>query len=356
MYHNLIFIIVNLVLGVECIILNGIVIKFYYMKKQDIIPFLYIVLCSCDLLSGVNALVDAVISFCGVSLEIYDSEDRPFWLISISYLLTTVASRTSIYYNVVLAIIRTINIIRPFYLVKKKYVVICIVLYPLLWLSIGVAELIIQVRNNDLESIYFLYLHPLPGLNVILGDYHILGTPAFVTVLILITIPFLVPTIIMIVCAIIQSVSLLTKSFVINTDNVSINNSRASVSLGNHGNVTKQRNMTVTIFLITALCIVCNTGYIIYIIVFRTLPLNSLTVDMYFIITYTMSTTLPFINASLNPIIFLTRGSALRQHIMECTVKPIRQSIGVAELIIQVRNNDPHTHTHTHARARAYTS
>ena len=108
--------------------------------------------------------------------------------------------------------------------------------------------------------------------------------------------PFIIPIIIMVICGIIQIYSLLKKSLV--TDPAII---------------SKQRRITLTILLITVLCLVCSTPYTVLDLYNEYVDDLNKTVGS--ILIYTFSTVLPFVNASLNPVILITRGIVLRSRI-----------------------------------------
>ena len=48
-------------LGLQAIILNLLVIAFYYKSYKKIVPFMYVVIAICDVMTGVSAVIVAVI-------------------------------------------------------------------------------------------------------------------------------------------------------------------------------------------------------------------------------------------------------------------------------------------------------
>ena len=259
-------------------------------------PVLYIILAMCDFVSGFIALLHAGLMFNMLSGR-WDDDGDKLWLISISYTFTTVTSRTSILYNVILAVARTINIIHPFYIIKKTWVVISAVIYPFLWVCISVADIIIMLRVGGWVFVYLEFNVPIPGECVMTGDCNATQNTV---VFVLLGIPFIIPVILMGICAIIQIYTLLKQPTVTNT-----------------GKASKQRNMTVTIALMTITCILCNIVYIIlWVLVYYTDLFLALPNRWSIIIPYIASTTLPFINSSINPLILIIRGSEIREYVM----------------------------------------
>ena len=243
---------------------------------------------------------------------------------SMSYILAAVTSRTSIFYNLILAVIRTINIVQPFYLIRKKYVIISAVLYPLLWVGISIADIVITLRVDGWSRVYESFFVPLPGACVIDKNCSVDST---VTPIVLLGIPFTVPVIIMIICAAIQSYCLLKQTVNPNPNIVSNN-----------------RKITVTILLITLVCIVCNIAYLVFwfSFVFNTDLISGLSYVRWHSMMYTASTTLPFLNASINPLILITRGSELREYVINCVLYPVRRITAVYRTCISrmVNNNN----------------
>ena len=113
-------------------------------------------------------------------------------------------------------------------------------------------------------------------------------------VAILLIFGLVLPGFIMIVCANIQSYKLLKIDII---------------------TVTEQRGMTITICLITLLCIICNTAYVVFTVMLlfkMNSCINYHTYKNIFFGIYILSTILPFLNAAFSPVILIVRGKALR--------------------------------------------
>ena len=194
------------------------------------------ILAACDFVSGLTALLQA-----GIMKEKYYllingiqkfSVDEKYFLL-ISYILAAVTRRTSIFYNLILAVIRTINIVQPFYLIRTKYVIISAVLYPILWVGISIADNVITLRVDGWSRVFWF-------------------------------------------------------SFVFNTDLIS------------------------------------GLSYV-----------------RWHSMMYTASTTFPFLNASINPLILITRGSELREYVINCVLYTVRRITAVYRTCVPRRvNND----------------
>ena len=113
-----------------------------------------------------------------------------------------------------------------------------------------------------------------------------------------IAIPLVIPTTVCIICAVIQIYSILKPSTI----------SPPSI---------RERRMTVTIIMLTLVCLVCNvpyTGSYIYILLNTNMG-EGLSIQIIGF-SYIFNTLLPFIQAILNPTILLMRGAALRSFVV----------------------------------------
>ena len=68
----------------------------------------------------------------------------------------------------------------------------------------------------------------------------------------------------------------------------------------------------------TVVCIICNIAYITVMLFENYMSWHTFELGWTwdYIVHYVFSTTLHFLNASINPLIFITRGSELREYVM----------------------------------------
>ena len=83
-------------------------------------------------------------------------EDLPTSLPLISYWITTVSVRMSVFMNCVLGVVRCINILNPFYPVNRKYVTISTLVYLLLWSTITSLDIWTYITKIGLENKVYL--------------------------------------------------------------------------------------------------------------------------------------------------------------------------------------------------------
>jgi len=305
-------------LGISTILANAFVIGFYKKKWQETIPFIYIMIAVCDSVTGSVALCHALmltnhpsISYIIEAGHTYLRSDLFLVLV---YIVLQSGTRTSLFYNVVLTAVRTINITQPFYLIKKHIILVCVTLYPMIWFGIMIVDSYLGLRGKGVsvtDVIFLVY----PGWDIILewkyffneGEQFVRQQAIFITIFL--AIPLALPAVIAIICAILQIYSLMKPSKFTPT-------------------TMRERQMTVTILILTMLCLVCNmplTILVLYRCVVESGTLRGgtgfsfwkLSETSYYLFSYSLGTLLPFLQALLNPAILLLRGAALRTFVVE---------------------------------------
>lgn len=282
---------------------------------------MYTIIALCDTITGLVTFVHSAILFSlgstskSTNKDIDELSDMDSdldtsieWLICISSVVTTITLRSSLFFNVVLVIIRTINITRPITLIRKRAVLACICIYSTILAAGALADVIsynlMQIQTGTL--IEYSFLTPIPNIHFLkflfAGVLDDEDTVRVFAVVLLLVIPFITMPLlflISVICSIIQVVYLLK------------NNAAASNNTTLREAV--QRRMTVTILLLTTVCFICNLPYTCYLIfyVFN----GDLGIFLY--VTYFTSTLLPFINAAISPLLLILRSKALRKFIWQ---------------------------------------
>ena len=281
---------------------------------------MYTIIAICDTITGLVTFVHSVILFSldfesiNFSKRTVDLDTSIEWLICISSVVTTITIRSSIFFNVVLVIIRTINITRPFKKIRKRAVLACICIYSTILAAGALADVISHLEKQvdtitlttKIYLVSYSFLLPLPNFQfvwLLILRYPVLagGVDMVVVMFSILGIIFLtmaLPALISVICSIIQVVYLLK------------NNAAASNNTTLREAV--QRRMTVTILLLTTVCFICNlpyTGYILFIIDQLSMPV------LYG--SYFLSSLLPFINAAISPLLLILRSKALRKFIWQ---------------------------------------
>ena len=144
--------------------------------------------------------------------------------------------------NVVLAVIRTFNILSPFYYVNARKVFIVACFYPLIWIMITIGDVLSPDWCDD-PATKVIKIYPALNFFKLLGADDALATN--LSMVFTIWLAIVIPMTLLIICAGLQSWTLLKAKKVTtsNTDSV------------------RELNVAVTIFLLTAGCIVCYAPF-----------------------------------------------------------------------------------------------
>ena len=317
-------------LGLFIITANGFVIAFYQKKWRESVPLLYIMMATCDSITGAVVLCHAFV-FVNYGSEIsqllgdkYTSYDisADFFIITV-YITLQCCNRASLFYNTMLTVVRTINITRPFYYIEKRILIVFAILYPVLWVVIIIIDSLLEPHSIP-NCIFAVF----PGWNLIFafGDLNVYYDYYYVlSVILFMFIPLFLPATIALVSAVIQIHSILKPSII-------------------SPSTIKERHMTVTIIILTMLCLVCNIPYTVLLVYiqFSDALTTNLTWFNLLALYYSLCTLLPFIQALLNPVFLISRGAALRQFVLEVVRGPFkrRNTRDVAVTEIEVMNNE----------------
>ena len=98
---------------------------------------MYMSLSSCDFLAGVAAILNVFTLF---SLQ-HNENITKFYIIPFSTFLTSITSHTSVFYNTVLVVVRTINMLHPGYKVNNIMLKLVFILYPAFWVPFIVFDI-----------------------------------------------------------------------------------------------------------------------------------------------------------------------------------------------------------------------
>ena len=348
-----------------CLFLNITVFKFYGKKaKDDVVSLIYTLLSFADILVAVGASLSVICLIQYLALDMKEKE-RDFVYPSveynsfISFFISSIAVRMSIFLNAMLSIVRTIMIRDPFSQPSKVGICIAVALMIFLWTFLTLGEIytvnVIGVekhwsdytagtpsepekedaknRKQYLYLWYFIYTSA-TGYNFImesLGDKlpwslglyspdeakssgsskasikdiceraSLYGT---------FCVAFVVPCIVSIVCLIIKAVYL------------------RKPSVGGTENSNNNKKVTNTIMMLTLVFVFCNAVNIIIISIamfhktwFKEEGTDGVTVDETIIRFYrsmfAVLQLLPLINSTLSPVVLIWRGSALKEYIKD---------------------------------------
>ena len=214
-------------------------------------------------------------------------------------LVFQVSYRTSVFYNLILSVSRTIIMLQPFYRIKIKTVAVVCILDLVFWIVIAALDAYFFTFFQPARNIS-LYVLILPTTNIGLGlSYFIdLDDSAAVALNLL---SLLLPALIIIITCLIQVIALYRSR------NVTLS-------------VTNQRQVTITVVMMSAVFVLCNSSFYLWLIILSIIFMNQDGPDVYSTIPALygiLGIMFPILNAALNPLIIISRSSGLRESFMK---------------------------------------
>ena len=136
-------------------LLNYFIIKFYKSRWKETVPHIYVLLSSSDFIVGVSAMLNVITFACYLATDGYNENNSEVSLslqvsAIVTYLVSSVVIRVSAFINVVLAVVRTINIISPFTNLKTNVMTISTLIYIMIWIIITSCD--IPTMHSRIES------------------------------------------------------------------------------------------------------------------------------------------------------------------------------------------------------------
>ena len=303
-----------LLLSIMTVILNIFLVRFYWKKELTIVPLLYTFIASLDTVCAIGVIYKYLVILLVIRenmTSVSSLQDQA----KIFYFLIQVSYRCSVFCNLVLAVSRTIMILKPFYQINLKFVKLACILYAVPWIVLN------GVNIDEFRDFYYnmIYQHGFligAGLSIKVGNIYPYYEDSLDVMYIIMMLPdfiaFIIPVIIVIITCIIQVISVWRSSQFPTSSN--------------------QRHVTITVLLMSTLFVVCNSvhfGYLatlIAAIVTGDYDLQmALTTGNTFEVISMLSTTLfPMLNAALNPVIIISRSSGLRRPFLDLVAKMVR--------------------------------
>ena len=292
-----------ILLSLMTITLNIFVIKFYWKNKLTVVPLLYTLIATADMACSVGTIYQSIVVslFTETFEEKYISTNTVDKNAIIFYTLIQISYRCSVFYNLLLAVSRTIMILRPFYQVNLKMVKLACILYTLPWMLLCGMKIheynnyytMMMISKADTykgfyELSYGVFSNEIGAIVASLGDI----------------IAFVIPVVIVSITCIVQMVSISRSSQFPTSSN--------------------QRHVTITVLFMSTLFVVCNSAFSVYICIIAGV-VGRLYIDAWInygskeqkIMIAVFSILLPILNAALNPVIIIYRSSGMRRKFAE---------------------------------------
>ena len=294
----------SILLSIMTVTLNIFVIKFYWKRKLTVVPLLYTFIASLDILIAIG-IMHLYAIFLLHKRELIGDRTADVNVMILSFFIQ-VSSRCSVLCNLILAVSRTVMILKPFYHISIKKMKLACILYVVPWI------VFFGLNVHEFNGNYFTQISDwgfTMGVGLALKTYRLLGESLKDFSYIIIVFPdfvaFLVPVTIVIITCIMQVITLHRSSQFQTSCN--------------------QRHVTITVLLMSTLFVLCNSalaGYMaIWVICILTDNVN-LWIQLssgrrFSVITMLSATVLPILNAAFNPVIIITRSSGMRRTVSD---------------------------------------
>ena len=165
---------VNTLLSICCIVLSIIMLHFrikaHRTKSMGLVQILYLQNGLADFFVGLGVLLQSPILF----LMIWKGRETSYITVPvyISYFLTAIGVKMSMFMNCVLGVVRCINIVQPFYQINKKALTMCTISYMVIWsviVGLDLWQFTVNIGTiNQVRIVKALVMKGQPGFGLVL--------------------------------------------------------------------------------------------------------------------------------------------------------------------------------------------
>ena len=254
--------------------------------------------CLVSYTAGVTAILHTIVLILLLSLPCPTSPH----LYNISYLasfLTMWTLRISVFYNLLLFVIRTVKIVSPFFQIKRSLVrslLVCVPWIP--WFPLIIHQMTVKYDEEDYVSFKMRIL----SSSYLVGEglyFGVFGFGHYPVLLLCVFIPFVIPSVISVFSLPIQVKCLLFKS--------------SSVSEKD----PVKAKAAATILILTLVFTICNSSSFSFWLTICLNTDNSYLTPENAVWIYVTGVIIPFLNSALSPTILILRGNSLRRDVRE---------------------------------------
>ena len=344
-----------------CTLMNGMVYTFYKTRVNEIVAFIYTILSFTDITVAFGSCMTAatLILYLTIDLSLTEMSYVNKYLQIMCYLtffVSAITIRMSILLSTILTLVRTIMICNPFKVFKKQPINITILVVATLWVLVITGEVYVTEelikkewatflqsskllteedfmnRKQNLYMWYYILTSLAGNYHAIhfLGDTlpysvglhgasvedsgHIEDAAEKICGYFMFSVTFVIPSIIVIICLVIQACALQKSAL--------------------KGVTNRNRDVTYTIILLAIIFLICNSATVIfcsiaaYTSVFAiegTAVKDDKEIMTFYRLTFIFQQMLPLVNSTLNPMILIWRGQALKRfaRMMRIRVKQV---------------------------------
>ena len=310
---NIIIAVFLFLLGTIIVALNTPLCIHYYKRNAIIYEKLFLFLSAVDATTGLAALLQSA-TFVGI---LTNCKTFVSVVLTMTSLLSSVSFHVSVFYNVLLAVCRTITLASPFFSFHLKILYAVSAFYPVLMIMLTLYEVISVYSNYPalVDRVMFLLISPLMGSEMINNYYPTFSDLGYF--LLLLGIPFVLPSLICLVCCICAAIFLKKNSR--NDPRIQYTGTSfaSKTGLKSQKKINRSTNSraTVTILELSATFFICNTLYFTTEFTLQAWNPEQLPHETYLV--YVAANFLPFLNSLINPLILIYRGANLRTYIKQ---------------------------------------
>ena len=330
------------IFGLQTIILNCPILRFYSKStgKSRVIPYLYRIIPTFDLLCGIAGFLNAGHFAVLNSDDLHDVIcltlpqsghvlDKKLVML-LSYLLTAYLSVTSAFLHTLLTVVRCINISLPFHHIALGHIKRALYSYLAVMILMILAEISYilytsytgpaQVTESYFYYIIFVRLVSLVKLQMIEGGHGELSFDLHVALDLVV--PFVLPCLICTVCLVVLVYTLIW---------------RRRGGVNKRESVRSQYHITGTITLLTAHFVFCNSILVVVIILQRHFNSVGASQSWHGKAAAVAFCLVPLFNAAINPLIFISRSKSLKAYIKDCFLSKKRLLSSVSRSFISAK-------------------
>ena len=342
----------NSFLAVFALILNTILVLHYKNHLTNIPSLLYFRNGLFDIISAIGFLlqVPSVISI----LKEHTSAILPL----LSFWISTVSVRMSVFMNCLLGVVRCINILSPFYLINKKIITLSTSLYLLIWTSIASLDVWVYITKITLQNRVYLVKSLVLKAEAGFSLTSLTGSGGAVLtslsqgeiVLVQFLTPLVLPALLCFVLMVFQILHLRKQSFAVTPrvstgkENEESNKEKDPKQRTNkekdlkHGTNKRKNKAATSILIVTIIYVLTSTVSVaMWLVIYRDhlgggekikkLSWSELSV------IYFSTSTLPLLCSTLTPLTLLVRGNILKPYTRDTINKILEFSTRRSETI-----------------------
>ena len=296
----------NLSLALFILFQNSVVITHLYKDRSRYSSLLFLLIAVCDVITALSELVRG-----SVALSCLRDNQIPVpGLLVLGYLSVGVLSyQCSIFFNLVLTILKTVQIINPFYRVNSPVLKAALLVFPLIGFLVTIGDIICWNRTMDVSPSCYHHWTKLEAVSYV-GEgmvVYLKQSKKQETIAggIILNLDYSLSCLMVLVCMVVQ-MCFIKRAF--------MGGSESGQYVAEHANLT--------VFLVSTLYFISNSAFTIVFSLYFSGYIHKFNNFSYCkMLLNTAKFTLPLLNAALFPLIIILRKPSLRMQYKELLMK-----------------------------------